>query len=170
MCFSNWKIYLSKLVWERRHAGRWRMTISKGYHWPYLSQNVFVEMVKCVCPYCKMYLSKLLNVFVKIAKCICQSWFGKEGTLDGGGWQSAKAIIDLISLKMYLSKWSNVFVHIARCICLNCWMYLSKLQNVFVKVGLGKKARWKVADDNQQRLSVTLPLFVQIVKYICPYC
>ena len=34
-------------------------------------QNVFVHITKCICPNCKMYLSKLQNVFVQIAKLIC---------------------------------------------------------------------------------------------------
>ena len=38
--------------------------------WMYLS-NVFVRIAKCICPNCKMYLSKFPNVFVKIARCIC---------------------------------------------------------------------------------------------------
>ena len=31
------------------------------------------EFAKCICPNCKMYLSKLQNVFVKIAKWICMN-------------------------------------------------------------------------------------------------
>ena len=41
-----------------------------------------------------MYLSKLQNVFVQIVKCICQNWLGKEDALEGGGGQSAEAIYD----------------------------------------------------------------------------
>ena len=31
----------------------------------------FTLSLKCICPNCQMYLSKLLNVFVQIVKCIC---------------------------------------------------------------------------------------------------
>ena len=30
---------------------------------------VFVQIAKCICPNCKIYLFKLLNVFVQIGKC-----------------------------------------------------------------------------------------------------
>ena len=33
-------------------------------------QNVFVQISKCICPNCKMYLSQLENVFVQIANCV----------------------------------------------------------------------------------------------------
>ena len=59
----------------------------------------------------------------------------------------------------------NELVQIGNCKFLSSKIYLSKLQNVlfklkniFFKVGLGTKARWTVADDNQQRLSLTLSL------------
>ena len=35
--------------------------------------NVFVQIVKCICSNCQMYLFKLSNVFVPIVKCICSS-------------------------------------------------------------------------------------------------
>ena len=82
-----------------------------------IPQSVFVQMAKCICPNCNMYLSKLQNVFVQIGKCICPN------------------------CKMYLSKLQNVFVQIAKYICLNGTMYLSKykmyfskLQNVFAQI------------------------------------
>ena len=30
-------------------------------------------ITKCICPYCKMYLSTLQSAFVHIAKCICKN-------------------------------------------------------------------------------------------------
>ena len=33
--------------------------------------NLFVQIIKCICPDFKMYLSRLSNIFVKISKCIC---------------------------------------------------------------------------------------------------
>ena len=35
-------------------------------------ENGVVQIVKCICPNCQMYLSKLSNVFVSIFRCICQ--------------------------------------------------------------------------------------------------
>ena len=35
------------------------------------SQNVFAYYPKCICPFGKMYLSKLQNIFVQIAKHVC---------------------------------------------------------------------------------------------------
>ena len=61
---SSIAICYSKLVWERRRVGRWRMSIVKGYLWPYLSENVFVQITKYICPCCKIYLFLLWNIFV----------------------------------------------------------------------------------------------------------
>ena len=49
----------------------------------YLSKllNVFVKILKCICPNCKMYLSKLQNIFVKVLKCICPIFLMTTGCL-----------------------------------------------------------------------------------------
>ena len=42
----------------------------------YLSklEDVFVQIVKCICPNWKMYLYKLSNVFFQIGRCICPKY------------------------------------------------------------------------------------------------
>ena len=52
-------------------AARWY--ISRGSSLPL--QNVFFWIIKCICPNCKMYLSKLPNVLVQITKCIYLALF-----------------------------------------------------------------------------------------------
>ena len=44
------------------------------------------------------------------------------------------------------------------------------VEGVFRLIGLGEKTRWKVADDSQQRLSLTSPLskYIWPAKYIRP--
>ena len=34
-------------------------------------QNIFVQIAKCICPICKIYLFKLQNEFLSIVKIIC---------------------------------------------------------------------------------------------------
>ena len=75
----------------------------------------------------QMYLSKFLNVFVQIAKCICQSCKIYLSTFQNVWAQGGRAPnvllrahpsqMYLYKVQMYLSKFQNVF---------------SKLQNVFV--------------------------------------
>ena len=72
------------------------------------SRLATARLAKCICPDCKMCLSKSQNVFVQITKCICPNH------------------------KMYLYKLQNVFVQITKCICPNCKMYLSKCQVQFM--------------------------------------
>ena len=38
------------------------------------SQNIFVQITKCICPNHKMYLSESRNVFVEITKYICPNY------------------------------------------------------------------------------------------------
>ena len=39
----------------------------------FIQMNIFVQISKCICPNCTIYLCESQNVFVKIAKCICQN-------------------------------------------------------------------------------------------------
>ena len=100
---------------------------------------VFVQIVKCICSNCKMYLSKLQNIFLQIAKYICQN------------------------CKIYLSKLHNVFVQIAKCICPNYQMYFSKLTNVFVQIATSILFPQGVKGEEGQATPAAL-VFVKISK------
>ena len=52
-------------------ADRRRVWIASRLNSTSQFQNVFVQIVKCICPNFEMYLSKLWKVFVQIVKCIC---------------------------------------------------------------------------------------------------
>ena len=101
----------------------------------YLSKllNVFVQIVKCICPNCKMCLSELSNVCVQIAKYICpknmQHKFGMHLYLDAScrHFPSEWISINTVHCKNYLSKLSNIFVENA-----SGQMYLLKMLRIFV--------------------------------------
>ena len=59
ICHRPDSMYLT-VIRRRAHSPNCQMYLSK---W----QNVFVQMIKCICPNGKMYLSKWQNVFVQIA-------------------------------------------------------------------------------------------------------
>ena len=63
--------------------------------------NVLVQIVKCICLNCQMYVSKLLNIFVQR---ICNTNLECTSTL------MHRAVIFL----------QNVLVQIVKCICPNC--------------------------------------------------
>ena len=63
------KICFGKLNWYWLKEEAWVTVVQfSGDHCHRC--EIFVQIAKCICPNCKMYLSKLQNVFVKIAKCI----------------------------------------------------------------------------------------------------
>ena len=72
--------------------------------------GLFVQISKCICSNCQMYLSKLPILFVQISKCICPN-----------------CKIYLSQFQYILSKLQNVFVQIAKYFCLNFQYYLSTL-------------------------------------------
>ena len=118
------------------------MKISTGKVWNaticqmYLSklQTVFFQIVKCIYPISKMYLSKLnmnlsqfLNlliakcIYVQIVKCICFNFVK---------YIYSNPQMYFPCFKMCLAKFHNVFVQIEKYINPNCTMYLFESQKI----------------------------------------
>ena len=86
----------------------------------------------CICPNCKMYLSKFLNVFVQTVKCICQnsqinlSKLSKvfvQIVISICGWIGQRQLSlhwTKLDRNLYLSKLQKVFFQTEKCICQNC--------------------------------------------------
>ena len=106
---------------------------------------------KCICPNCKIYLSKFKHVFVQISECICpnSNMYLSIYNWGHGHWgahicSTLSFLLHLLNInnikllllfllsiyKMYLSKFLNVFVQISiiwsnrmdNYICQNCWI------------------------------------------------
>ena len=84
----------------------------------YKLPNVFVQIAKCICTNCKMYLYNCAKYICLNCKMYFDSW----------SWQ----VHACSSHRMYLYKLQNVFVQITKCICANCKIYLSKCQVQFM--------------------------------------
>ena len=87
------------LLWCGSHCEKCTMAtcrmIQRNLVWDNNAESIQrkAQIAKCICPNCKIYLSKILNVFVQIAKCICpncrkakagwskETWF--ETTMPG---------------------------------------------------------------------------------------
>ena len=89
---------------------------------------------KCICPNCKIYLSKFKHVFVQISECICPNSNMYLSIYNWGHGHWGAHICSTLSFLLHLLNINNIKLLLLFLLSIYK-MYLSKFLNVFVQIG-----------------------------------